>query len=136
MTCISNHFNPSPPSHPHTHTPGIYFQDPEITPSGHGVFRFNAENDQLKKDEQFSNETEARAIVEGQILAKFVHARNLGFKIDGSTRVLATGGASQNTHILQVSNGAGVLRLPLGCTQNGGLSTEVVRLGSSSNYAI
>ena len=52
--------------------------------------------------ESFSPEVESRAIIEGQIMAKFVHARKLGYKITSTSRVLATGGASKNTDILQV----------------------------------
>uniref|UniRef100_A0A674AS14 Xylulose kinase n=1 Tax=Salmo trutta TaxID=8032 RepID=A0A674AS14_SALTR len=48
----------------------------------------------------FSAQGEIRALVEGQFLAKRVHAEKLGYKI--RTRVLATGGASSNKDILQV----------------------------------
>ena len=49
----------------------------------------------------FPPEVEARAIVEGQFMAKWIHAHRLGFQISPSSRLLATGGASQNTPILQ-----------------------------------
>uniref|UniRef100_A0A673GAQ1 Xylulose kinase n=1 Tax=Sinocyclocheilus rhinocerous TaxID=307959 RepID=A0A673GAQ1_9TELE len=42
------------------------------------------------------------ALIEGQFLAKRVHAEKLGYKIIAGTRVLATGGASSNKDILQV----------------------------------
>ena len=80
-------------------TAGIYFKDPEITPAGKGIFR--QDNSGTAVD-HFPPEVEVRAIVENQIMAKFVHARNLGYQISGSSRVLATGGASQNPQILQV----------------------------------
>ncbi|ROI48970.1 Xylulose kinase [Anabarilius grahami] len=50
----------------------------------------------------FDREVEIRALVEGQFLAKRVHAEKLGYKIIQGTRVLATGGASANKDILQV----------------------------------
>ena len=52
--------------------------------------------------DSFPPEREARALVEGQFLAKFVHAQRLGYRISRSSRVLATGGASKNRRILQV----------------------------------
>ena len=73
--------------------------DPEITPSGKGVYRYSKDGSLV---DSFPPEREARALVEGQILAKFVHARRLGYRISRSSRVLATGGASKNKRILQV----------------------------------
>lgn len=79
---------------------GIYFHDPEITPAGcQGSFRFDVRG---KKVDSFSPEVEVRAVIEGQFLAKLTHARSLGYQISSSSRVLATGGASKNTEILQV----------------------------------
>lgn len=78
---------------------GIYFLDPEIIPSAHGTFLYNAFDQRV---DSFAPEVAARAIIEGQIIAKYVHTRNLGFNISCSSRVLATGGASTNTDILQV----------------------------------
>ena len=49
-----------------------------------------------------SNETEVRALVEGQLLAKRLHAETIGFKLTPDTRILVTGGASVNLVILQV----------------------------------
>ena len=43
-----------------------------------------------------------RALVEGQMAAKRVHAERLGFRLGADTRILVTGGASVNTAILQV----------------------------------
>ncbi|XP_030624429.1 xylulose kinase isoform X2 [Chanos chanos] len=85
---------------------GIYFDAMEITPPAVGVHRFDQHN---KRVESFSEEVEIRALVEGQFLAKRVHAENLGYKIIPGTRVLATGGASANKHILQKCT-------PLPCT--------------------
>ncbi|XP_064187159.1 xylulose kinase isoform X2 [Anguilla rostrata] len=78
---------------------GIYFDTMEITPPTAGVHRFNEENTKVAG---FSEEVEIRALVEGQFLAKRVHAEKLGYKIIPGTRVLATGGASSNKDILQV----------------------------------
>uniref|UniRef100_A0A671NMM2 Xylulose kinase n=1 Tax=Sinocyclocheilus anshuiensis TaxID=1608454 RepID=A0A671NMM2_9TELE len=73
---------------------GVYFDVMEITPHFAGVHRFNAEGQRVsccKRD------MEIRALIEGQFLAKRVHAEKLGYKI-----MLATGGASSNKDILQV----------------------------------
>ena len=47
---------------------------------------------------------EVRALIEGQFIAKRIHAEEMGFRFLGpnKTRILATGGASKNQHILQV----------------------------------
>ena len=79
---------------------GIYFHDLEITPAGQGLFRFDTNN---KSVDSFPPEIEVRAVIEGQFMAKLTHARNLGYQISSSSRVLATGGASQNPKILQVA---------------------------------
>ena len=78
---------------------GIYFYDPEITPSGQGVYRFDKNGTPV---ESFPPEVEVRAVIESQLLAKLNHARKLGYEISPTSRVLATGGASANTRILQV----------------------------------
>ena len=77
---------------------GIYFIEPEITPHGQGTLR--AANTHWRS---FSAATEFRALLEGQFLAKLYHARKLGFQMTSSTRMLATGGATANEKILQVS---------------------------------
>lgn len=51
----------------------------------------------------FSPKVEVRAVIEGQFLAKLSHAKSLGYEITSSSRVLATGGGSENEEILQVS---------------------------------
>lgn len=51
----------------------------------------------------FPPEVEVRAIVEGQFMAKWAHAKKLGYTLSPSSRVLATGGASKNLKILQAS---------------------------------
>ena len=80
---------------------GIYFIDREITPPAQGCRRVNKDG---VEQTEFTKEVEIRCLVEGQFLAKLSHAIKLGFEITSSTRVLATGGASQNTRILQVVN--------------------------------
>jgi len=51
----------------------------------------------------FPDKVEVRCLVEGQFLAKRYHAEKLGYKLNVNSRVLATGGASANPDILQVS---------------------------------
>jgi len=79
---------------------GIYFDQQEITPKMQGTFRFDASGNPIDHFEESA--TEVRAIIEGQFLAKRVHAERLGFNIGPQCRVLATGGASNNKVILQV----------------------------------
>ena len=97
---------------------GMYFDHPEIVPDGLlGDFRFNKSDEAVSRSKinnfivkksprhatRFaSNETEVRALVEGQLLAKRLHAEKIGFKITADTRILVTGGASVNLAILQV----------------------------------
>lgn len=62
------------------------------------MFRFSP-TDEVQT---FAPEVEVRAVIEGQVMAKLVHAQRLGYEITPSSRVLVTGGASQNQHICQV----------------------------------
>ena len=80
---------------------GIYYDVAEITPSNaHGTFRFDVNDSEVGS---FDKATEVRACVEGQFLAKRVHAEKLGFGLGSkSSRILATGGASSSKEILQV----------------------------------
>uniref|UniRef100_A0A674AR98 Xylulose kinase n=1 Tax=Salmo trutta TaxID=8032 RepID=A0A674AR98_SALTR len=55
---------------------GIYFDAMEITPSAVGVHRFDKDNTKVS-----AKTGEIRALVEGQFLAKRVHAEKLGYKI-------------------------------------------------------
>ena len=80
---------------------GFYFDHPEIVPDGvQGDFRFNRNDEAASRFA--SNETEVRAVVEGQMMAKRIHAERMGFVINPDTRILVTGGASVNTVILQI----------------------------------
>ncbi|XP_065920676.1 xylulose kinase-like isoform X2 [Dysidea avara] len=79
---------------------GFYFTDTEIIPVGvKGCFKFDKDD---KKVEDFSPEEEIRAVVEGQLMAKLSHAQHLGYHVNSNTRILVTGGASENIGILQV----------------------------------
>uniref|UniRef100_A0A672U9R3 Xylulose kinase n=1 Tax=Strigops habroptila TaxID=2489341 RepID=A0A672U9R3_STRHB len=77
---------------------GFYFDVMEITPEAVGIHRFNKDNQQVSV---FPKEVEIRALIEGQFMAKRIHAEKLGYKVS-KTRILATGGASHNKKILQV----------------------------------
>jgi len=79
---------------------GIYMDEPEITPKIQGIFRYDGSDQNIERFEESA--TEVRALIESQFLAKRVHAQRLGFNIGPQCRVLATGGASTNTAILQV----------------------------------
>ena len=84
---------------------GLYFMEPEITPSGvKGDFRFNQSDESVT---EFPAEVEVRALLEGQLMAKRHHAQSLGYQITPSSRVLATGGAAVNHRIRQVSKHCG-----------------------------
>jgi len=78
---------------------GIYFDEIEILPQVKGTFRWNA-NDLIVTS--FKDEIECRAVIEGQFLAKKYHAIKFGFKPTTSSKILATGGASNNKFILQI----------------------------------
>ena len=57
---------------------GIYFDVQEITPSAVGVYRFDSKNDRI---ESFPAAVEVRALLEGQFMAKRLHAENLGYLV-------------------------------------------------------
>ena len=57
----------------------MYFDEEEITPKIQGTFRFNASNHVVDAFEEPA--TEIRALIEGQMLSKRVHAEKLGFNI-------------------------------------------------------
>ncbi|XP_068209917.1 xylulose kinase-like [Palaemon carinicauda] len=79
---------------------GMYYHKREITPELEGIYRFNKADEAVSR--YTSREVEVRALVEGQFVAKRVHAENLGYNTGSGSRVLATGGASNNTSLLQV----------------------------------
>ncbi|KAM5281344.1 xylulose kinase [Ctenodactylus gundi] len=78
---------------------GFYFDVMEITPEIAGRHRFNAEDCEVPV---FSGDVEVRALIEGQFMAKRIHAEGLGYRVMSKTKILATGGASHNRDILQV----------------------------------
>nr|XP_036870050.1 xylulose kinase isoform X1 [Manis javanica] len=78
---------------------GFYFDVMEITPEITGRHRFSADNCKVSA---FPKDVEIRALVEGQFMAKRIHAEGLGYRIMPKTKILATGGASHNRDILQV----------------------------------
>ncbi|XP_053786186.1 xylulose kinase isoform X2 [Desmodus rotundus] len=78
---------------------GFYFDVMEITPEMIGRHRFSAENREVSA---FPKDVEARALIEGQFMAKRIHAEGLGYRVMPRTKILATGGASHNRDILQV----------------------------------
>ena len=57
---------------------GIYFIDQEIIPNARGTYRWNSKN---QKVESFENSIEVRALVEGQFIAKKLHAEKLGYSL-------------------------------------------------------
>ncbi|XP_033258009.2 xylulose kinase isoform X4 [Orcinus orca] len=78
---------------------GFYFDVMEITPEIIGRHRFSAENHEVSA---FPWDVEIRALIEGQFMAKKIHAEGLGYRVMPKTKILATGGASHNRDILQV----------------------------------
>ena len=79
---------------------GMYYTEPEITPAGLlGEFRFSSSDEAVPC---FPARVEVRAVLEGQVMAKRCHALRLGYRIMPQSRILVTGGASQNAHIRQV----------------------------------
>ncbi|XP_075976198.1 xylulose kinase [Anticarsia gemmatalis] len=79
---------------------GIYFDTAEIVPRApaHRALWDASGRAVDKAAPQF----EARALLEGQALARRAHAEDMGFKLDKSSRVIATGGASVNKELLQI----------------------------------
>ncbi|KAM9648909.1 xylulose kinase isoform 9-T9 [Morphnus guianensis] len=63
---------------------GFYFDVMEITPEAVGIHRFNRDN---QKVSDFPKEVEIRALIEGQFMAKRIHAEKLGYKVKGKLEV-------------------------------------------------
>ncbi|CAH1635529.1 unnamed protein product [Spodoptera littoralis] len=79
---------------------GIYYDTAEIVPrAGVGRWLVDAAGRGLDRP---APQFEARALLEGQALARRAHAEDMGFKLDKSSRVIATGGASVNKELLQI----------------------------------
>ncbi|XP_001945125.2 xylulose kinase [Acyrthosiphon pisum] len=79
---------------------GLYYDEQEIIPWIQGDYRFDKNDGPV--DRFPSREIEVKALVEGQFIAKRAHAEQLGYTIDAKTRIIATGGASNNNTILQI----------------------------------
>lgn len=79
---------------------GFFFDVREITPNAVGEYHFDADDNSVVG--HFEPESEIRCVVESQFLSKRYYAEKLGYKLSSSSRVLATGGASNNQEILQV----------------------------------
>jgi xylulokinase len=80
---------------------GVYHFLPEITPRrSQGVVRLAADGTSLAAFPD--TRADARAIIEGQMLAKRLHAEQLGLTRASDARTLVTGGASQNSRILSI----------------------------------
>nr|CAH7728631.1 unnamed protein product [Callosobruchus chinensis] len=78
---------------------GLYYDIQEFLPFLQGEYRFTREGATCK----FSTpEVEVRALIEGQFVAKRAYAEEFGIRVGQGTKILATGGASQNKTILQV----------------------------------
>ena len=59
---------------------GMYFDHPEIVPQGvQGDFRFSKAGEHVARFA--SMEAEVRALIEGQFMAKKMHAEQMGFQI-------------------------------------------------------
>ena len=55
---------------------GIYFIDQEIIPNARGIYRWNSADEKV---DSFPPEVEVRALIEGQFIAKKIHAERLGY---------------------------------------------------------
>ncbi|BES97527.1 FGGY family of carbohydrate kinases, C-terminal domain [Nesidiocoris tenuis] len=79
---------------------GLYFDEEEIVHPVQGEFKFDQDGRRIEKFD--SHEVEIRALVEGQFLLKRLHLEDLDIPVESFSRIVATGGASQNQMILQV----------------------------------
>ncbi|KPJ13140.1 Xylulose kinase [Papilio machaon] len=78
----------------------IYYETAEIVPrAGAGRWVYDGAG---RRAERPQPQFEARALLEGQALARRAHAEDMGFKLDSSSRLVATGGASVNKELLQI----------------------------------
>ena len=69
----------------------MYFDNPEITPPlVMGDFRFNKAGERVTRFA--SKEAEVRALVEGQFMAKRIHAEQMGFRVCELASTLPVGG--------------------------------------------
>jgi len=82
----------------------IYFFNQEITPQYRrpGVYRFGPSDEPLDTFPDGVTNHDVRAVIEGQCLAKRLHASRLSLSLGPDSRLLACGGAAGNVAILQV----------------------------------
>lgn len=82
---------------------GIFLYDQEIQPRAQGIWCFDASG---RRVDQFESEAvQVRALVEGQFLARRLHAERLGVRFGSTSRagnIIVTGGASRNDTIVQI----------------------------------
>lgn len=79
---------------------GFYYTIAEIIPGNvEGCYYFDESDNQVQ---DFVGGEHVRAVIEGQFLSRRIHAEDMGFELGQNCRVLATGGASNNSEILQV----------------------------------
>ncbi|CAH3929724.1 unnamed protein product [Pieris brassicae] len=79
---------------------GIYYDTTEIVPravAGKWVWDSNG-----RSLDKCAPQFEARALLEGQALARRAHAEDMGFRLDSRSHLVATGGASVNKELLQI----------------------------------
>ena len=76
-----------------------YFDVIEKQPLLMGHFRFNKNGEKVSS---FPPEVEARAVLEGQFLARRMYLENGGYQMGPTSRIIVTGGASANMDILQI----------------------------------
>ncbi|XP_050677821.1 xylulose kinase isoform X1 [Leptidea sinapis] len=79
---------------------GIYYDTAEIVPRAvSGRWLWDASGKPLEK---VAPQFETRALLETQALARRAHAEDMAFRLDKSSRIVATGGASVNKELLQI----------------------------------
>ena len=64
---------------------GMYFIDQEIIPNSRGICRWNSDDEKV---DSFEPDVEVRALIEGQFMAKKIHAERLGYNLGMNTHVL------------------------------------------------
>eukprot|EP01102_Stenamoeba_stenopodia_P012100 TRINITY_DN377_c0_g2_i1.p1 TRINITY_DN377_c0_g2~~TRINITY_DN377_c0_g2_i1.p1 ORF type:complete len:589 (-),score=147.50 TRINITY_DN377_c0_g2_i1:1106-2872(-) len=99
---------------------GFFFHVPEILPHADpSIYLFDADDNLTilspkgepldSQTNTFSNDEMVRAVVEGQFLSMMVHAEAIGANPDSLSNIVATGGGSNNSHMISIlSDIAGV----------------------------
>ena len=86
---------------------GFYFIESEIIPPcKSGIYRFDKNNNKMKSNNNNTNnsilECDIRGIVESQFMSMRSHMESIGLNLNDVNNIIATGGAAQNTTMLQV----------------------------------